>query len=295
MYFFLGGFDTGIGLLIPFTKSKKIRKEWINTTAPFWDANETWLVLAIGILLVAFPNAQAIIMVKLFIPIMILVLGIIIRGFAYEFRTKLDIKNSNFWHYCFFLGSLLITIGQGLIMFGYINNYDFFGINIFYSLIAVAFVAVINGVLGLLWLNFKWRKVLSEKINSFLMKLHYVFYTFLIIYLLKVIIYSNFKLHSLIFIALFLSFSITKHFYKNILNSIIIFSIELGTTFYMYSLIVYPNIVPSKNISVWDAAASTASLEVIFYGTVVMLPIILSYTIFSHFIFKDKITKIDYK
>src|SRR6187397_3619905 len=113
LYVILDGFDLGIGILFPFAKEDKEQDQMINSIAPFWDGNETWLVLGGGGLLVAFPRAYAIILPALYAPLTAMLLGLVFRGVAFEFRWR-DPGHRRYWDAGFFLGSLVATFMQGV-------------------------------------------------------------------------------------------------------------------------------------------------------------------------------------
>src|SRR3954452_18568018 len=121
LYVILDGFDLGIGILFPFAKSDKDRDLMINSIAPFWDGNETWLVLGGGGLLVAFPRAYAVIMPALYLPVILMLLGLIFRGVAFEFRT-VAVTSKKYWTFAFAGGSTLAAFCQGLILGGLIQG-----------------------------------------------------------------------------------------------------------------------------------------------------------------------------
>ena len=108
LYVLLDGFDLGVGILFPFAPSDECRSKMMNSVAPFWDGNETWLVLGGGGLLAAFPFAYSIIMPTFYIPIILMLLGLIFRGVAFEFRFKTTSRNEQkIWDYSFHFGSLI--------------------------------------------------------------------------------------------------------------------------------------------------------------------------------------------
>src|SRR5437588_12319796 len=121
LYVILDGFDLGVGILFPFAKSDKDRDQMINSIAPFWDGNETWLVLGGGGLLVAFPRAYAVIMPALYLPVIVMLLGLIFRGVAFEFRT-VAVTSKKYWTFAFAGGSTLAAFCQGLILGGLIQG-----------------------------------------------------------------------------------------------------------------------------------------------------------------------------
>ena len=121
LYVILDGFDLGIGILFPFAKEDKEQDQMINSIAPFWDGNETWLVLGGGGLWVAFPHAYAVIMPALYLPVIVMLLGLIFRGVAFEFRTVAD-TSKKYWTFAFAGGSTLAAFCQGLILGGLIQG-----------------------------------------------------------------------------------------------------------------------------------------------------------------------------
>ncbi len=121
MYVVLDGFDLGVGILFPFAKEEKERDQMMNSVAPFWDGNETWLVLGGGGLLVAFPQAYAVIMPALYLPVIVMLLALVFRGVAFEFRWVADTSRP-YWNFAFTAGSTLAGFSQGLILGGLIQG-----------------------------------------------------------------------------------------------------------------------------------------------------------------------------
>src|SRR3954449_5563150 len=121
LYVILDGFDLGIGILFPFAKEEREQDQMINSIAPFWDGNETWLVLGGGGLLVAFPRAYAVIMPALYLPVILMLLGLIFRGVAFEFRTVAE-TSKRYWNFAFTGGSILAALCQGAILGGLIQG-----------------------------------------------------------------------------------------------------------------------------------------------------------------------------
>jgi cytochrome d ubiquinol oxidase subunit II len=115
LYVVLDGFDLGLGILFPMAPSDRCRDRMMNSVAPFWDGNETWLVLGGGGLLAAFPLAYAILMPALYLPVILMLLGLIFRGVAFEFRFKAQ-RSRPLWDWSFHLGSLTAAFMQGIIV-----------------------------------------------------------------------------------------------------------------------------------------------------------------------------------
>ncbi len=113
-YVILDGYDLGVGLLLPLAQSKEEKDTMISSIGPFWDANETWLVLGVGVLLVAFPMAHGLVLQALYLPVAVMLIGLILRGVAFDFRVKAPTKYVPFWNRSFFVGSLLASSLAGL-------------------------------------------------------------------------------------------------------------------------------------------------------------------------------------
>src|SRR2546423_12954223 len=163
LYVILDGFDLGIGILFPFTKDDKQRDQMIASIAPFWDGNETWLVLGGGGLWVAFPRAYAVIMPALYLPVIVMLLGLIFRGVTFEFRTVAN-TSKKYWTFAFAAGSTLAAFCQGLILGGLIQgikveNGAFAGGTFHFStpfaLLCGVRVVTRHSLLGACWLTMK--------------------------------------------------------------------------------------------------------------------------------------------
>src|SRR5712691_42870 len=114
MYVILDGFDLGIGILFPFARSEAERDQMMRSIAPFWDGNETWLVLGGGGLWVAFPKAYAVVMPAFYLPVIVMLIALVFRGVAFEFRTVSLSKH--WWNFAFTAGSILAAFAQGVIL-----------------------------------------------------------------------------------------------------------------------------------------------------------------------------------
>ena len=113
LYVILDGFDLGVGILFPFSKNEKERDQMIGSIAPFWDGNETWLVLGGGGLWVAFPRAYGVIMSALYLPVIVMLLALVFRGVAFEFRHVAE-TSKRYWNFAFAAGSTLAALCQGV-------------------------------------------------------------------------------------------------------------------------------------------------------------------------------------
>ncbi len=164
LYVLLDGFDLGVGVLFPFSHSREDRDVMMNTVAPVWDGNETWLVLGGGGLLAAFPLAYSILMPAFYLPVLLMLAGLILRGVAFEFRFRGQRRGRPFWTAMFGLGSILAAFAQGLILGGFIQGVEVAG-NRFaggtfdwftpYTLLVGAGLVCGYALLGAAWLMLK--------------------------------------------------------------------------------------------------------------------------------------------
>src|ERR1700716_603911 len=122
MYVLLDGFDLGVGILFPFAPDDSARDLMMNSVAPVWDGNETWLVFGGLGLLAAFPLAFAIIMPAVYFPLLIMLLALVFRGVAFEFRFR-DVEHLTLWEYGFSYGSALATFAQGVVLGSFIQGF----------------------------------------------------------------------------------------------------------------------------------------------------------------------------
>ena len=121
LYVVLDGFDLGIGILFPFAREERVRDQMMNAVAPFWDGNETWLVLGGGGLWIAFPKAYAVVMPALYLPIMVMLLALVFRGVAFEFRFVSKPRHG-FWDLAFAGGSIVAALAQGMVLGGLLQG-----------------------------------------------------------------------------------------------------------------------------------------------------------------------------
>src|SRR5215831_7875624 len=173
-YVILDGFDLGIGILFPFARTESERDQMMNSVAPFWDGNETWLVLGGGGLWVAFPRAYAVVMPALYLPVIVMLLGLIFRGVAFEFRTVAN-TSKKYWTFAFAAGSILAAFCQGLILGGLIQgikveNGAFAGgaLDFATPFAFVCGLGVVTGyaLLGACWLTMKTEGVVADSARA---------------------------------------------------------------------------------------------------------------------------------
>jgi cytochrome d ubiquinol oxidase subunit II len=309
LYVLLDGFDLGVGILFPFAPSDKCRDKMMNSIAPFWDGNETWLVLGGGGLFAAFPLAYAVIMPAMYIPVIFMLLCLIFRGVAFEFRFKSD-KSRMLWDYAFHFGSLGAAFSQGMILGAIVDGVAVedrsFGGDPFDWLTAFSVMTGLGVVcgyvlLGATWLVMKtegqtqvWARRSAQYILLFVA-------TFMGLVSLWVPFLDNdihvrwfgeyfYWLLSIPVITATLFGILTYALYKKkemlpFLASLLIFLMG----FLGLAISLWPFAVPYE-ITIGSAAASPASLSLMLVGVVIMLPVILAYTGYCYYIFRGKVS-----
>ena len=309
IYVLLDGYDLGVGLLLPLATDEE-KDTMISSIGPFWDANETWIVLGVGILLIAFPQAHGIVLSALYLPVTIM-LGLILRGVAFDFRVKAGDSKKAMWNRLFFAGSLLASMAQGWMLGSYITGLkiNITGI-IFSSLIAITLPALYV-MLGAAWLLIKTEGALYDKAVSWCKKaLLPMGFGLLLVSIATPLVsasiatkwfsFPNFiALSPIPLVCLFAYFTIIRLLTNTqklgerawmvyVLLAIICTMAAIGLGFS-----IFPDIVMGQ-LDIWQAAAATESLWVIFIGTAITLPAIIIYTVLIYRIFHGKADKLNY-
>ena len=307
MYVILDGFDLGIGILFPYAPTGQCRDKMMNSVAPFWDGNETWLVLGGGGMLAAFPLAFSIILPNFYIPIILMLMGLIFRGVAFEFRFKAEGKREEkIWNYSFHFGSLIATFFQGVMLGAYIKGDVFDNSNFawFSGFSVFCGVALIFGyaLLGSTWLIIKTHdrtQIWARKVAFYLLFIVGIFVALVSIItpILREEIFARwFSLPNIFYFAaipfftiaafiLMLSALISKHEKLPFICAIAIFILcYLGL-----AVSLYPYMIPYQ-VTYAGAAASGPSLSLTLIGVVITLPAILAYTFYSYHIFRGKVS-----
>lgn len=310
MYVVMDGFDLGIGILFPFIPAKEDRDVMMNTVAPVWDGNETWLVLGGAGLLAAFPLAYAVILSAFYLPLILMLIGLIFRGVAFEFRFKARLGKRRWWDFAFIGGSVTATFFQGVTLGAFLNGLhvvdgNFEGgpldwvspFSIFTGLALLAAYAL----LGATWLIMKTEGELQGRMRSLARPLVWVMLS--VIAALSAwtpmansaIAQRWFSLPNLFYFApvpllvLLVVWRLLRevpgegHASPFVLTLCLLF---LGYTGLGISL--WPNVVP-PDISIWQAAGPAQSLGFALVGALMIIPIILMYTGWSYWVFRGKV------
>ncbi len=312
IYVILDGYDLGVGLLLPAANEEE-KDMMIASIGPFWDANETWIVLGVGVLLIAFPKAHGLILTSLYLPVTIMLMGLILRGVSFDFRVKAQDSHKTMWNTLFFLGSLIAAASQGWMLGSYVTGLLNTPTSWLFSFLIALTLPALYIMLGAAWLLMKTEGDLFLKSISWAKKaILPVGLGLLLISIATPIVSADiaakwFSMPNII--VLFpIPFSCLV-FYAGILwllrNEamlkagyawIIFVSLVMICLLSAFGLAfsIFPEIVIGK-MDIWEAASSVAALKVIFVGTVITLPAIIGYSIFIYKIFHGKATHLSYE
>jgi cytochrome d ubiquinol oxidase subunit II len=308
MYVIMDGFDLGIGILFPTAANERERDQMMRSIAPFWDGNETWLVLGGGGLFVAFPKAYAVIMPALYLPIIVMLLALVFRGIAFEFRTVSHSKTG--WSFAFTLGSVLATFAQGVALGGLIDgvkveNGAFAGGSFewatpFALLCGLALVAG-YALLGATWLMMKTEGVVARRAREHAKPLLIAVLVFMALVSLWTPLIEPriaarwFSLPNFYFLwpVPVVTAAVAYFTWRWIENGRealpFLASIALFLLGYLGLVISnFPYLVP-PSLTVWDTAAVPASQIFMLIGTLLLLPVILGYIILVYWLFRGKV------
>ncbi|WP_115718832.1 cytochrome d ubiquinol oxidase subunit II [Gallaecimonas mangrovi] len=309
-YIVMDGFDLGIGILFPFIKDRQERDLMVNTIAPVWDGNETWLVLGGAGLMAAFPLAYSVILSALYLPLLAMLIGLIWRGVAFEFRFKSDQSHQGFWDKAFFSGSVLATFSQGVVLGSFVQGikvtHNAFEGGAFdwlspFSVFCGFGLLATYALLGSTWLVLKTEGRLYRHVCALSRRL----LTALAFFILAVSLWTPlqspavftrwFSLPNLYFFlpVPVLTLLALWQLYKTLKGNphSVPFLLTLCLVFLGYSgliISIWPHIIP-PNISLEQASSPPQSQGFALVGALLILPIILGYTAWSYYVFRGKV------
>jgi cytochrome bd ubiquinol oxidase subunit II len=310
-YVVLDGYDLGVGLLLPFATDEE-KDVMVSSIGPFWDANETWLVLGIGVLLIAFPIAHGIVLSALYLPVAVMLIGIILRGVSFDFRVKAQVRYKGLWNKLFSIGSLLAAAAQGWMLGSYLTGFDHGLWASLFSLGIALTLPTAYAMLGAGWLIMKTGDDLQRKAVAWARKVLWPMGAALVGISLASPLVSHtvferwFEMPQFIGLlpipvacaaAFFAAFHVTArpriveagYGWVVFASTVLIFVLAfLGLA---YSL--YPYIVIDR-LTIWQAAADAKSLMFIFVGVAITLPAIIVYTIFMYRVFWGRARELTY-
>jgi cytochrome d ubiquinol oxidase subunit II len=308
MYVILDGFDLGVGILFPFAHSERERDQMMTSIAPFWDGNETWLVMGGVGLLVAFPPAYAVIMPALYLPVIVMLLALVFRGVTFEFRTVARRKHR--WILVFAGGSTVAAFAQGVILGGLIQgirveNGEYAGGPLDwatpFALVCGLGVTAGHALLGATWLVMKTEGELAERSRAHAKVLLLAVLAFMAVVSLWTPlafprIYERwFSMPNILFlwwvplVTALIAFAAWRWLDQGHGARPFVAAIALFLLGYLgLAISTFPYLVP-PSLTIWDAAAAPESQIFALVGTLIMLPIILGYTVFVYWVFRGKV------
>lgn len=312
VYVILDGYDLGVGLLLP-GASETEKDTMIASIGPFWDANETWLVLGIGVLLIAFPKAHGIVLTALYLPVTLMLFGLILRGVAFDLRVKAHDARKGLWNKAFFIGSLLASLSQGWMLGTYITGLETSGISLLFAALIALTLPALYVLLGAAWLLIKTEGALFDKAVRWArlallpMGLALVLVSIATPLVSSTIAERWFTLPNIIgllpiplgCILLFTGMTwmlsrpgLLAGGYAWLLFASLVVLCILASLGLAFSL--FPDIIIGR-MDIWTAAASPDSLLFILVGIAITLPAIIGYNIFVYRIFRGKATDLRYE
>jgi cytochrome d ubiquinol oxidase subunit II len=310
MYVVLDGFDLGIGMLYPFVPARRDRDTMMNSVAPIWDGNETWLVLGGEGLLAAFPVAYAVILPAIYLPLVFMLVGLVFRGVAFEFRFKANDRERPIWDLAFTGGSMAAAFFQGVSLGAFLSGIPVSGRTWAggpldwlapFPLAAGIGVMIAYTLLGATWLVMKSEGDLHQRMVGLARPV-----TWLLLAAIAVVsVWTPLSQHQVAerwfsFPNLLLlspvpllvaasSFWLLWSLKREPLRQPFIAALALVLLgFTGMAISIWPHIVPPA-ITIWEAAAPRATQSFALVGTLIVLPLILAYTAWSYYVFRGKV------
>lgn len=308
LYMIFDGYDLGVGILFPFVKERADRDAMVATIDPFWDANETWIVLGVGVLFIAFPEAYGDILVAVYIPAVTMLLGLILRGCAFDFRSTAQADRQPLWDNLFCVGSYIAAMSQGIMIGLYIMGLEHTLLSWSFAILTGISVCFGYALLGSAWLILKSKDHIRQMAIKAIK--NSIFLAFLAIVLISIAtaftntsVYDKwFSMPNFLFLApvpiacVILAAIIFRMLpkisqdttYKYDWVPYLCAVLIVLCTFIGFGYSVYPDIIIGK-LTIWEASSAPKSLEFTLWGVAIVLPLILAYTFYVHRIFKGKI------
>ncbi|MDQ0215998.1 cytochrome d ubiquinol oxidase subunit II [Oikeobacillus pervagus] len=313
-FIFLEGFDFGVGMSTKFLAQNDLEKRvLINTIGPFWDANEVWLITAGGAMFAAFPHWYASLFSGYYLPFVVLLLALIARGVAFEFRGKVNSKNwIATWDWSILLGSVLPPFLLGVLFSSLIKGLpvdqnmnmhaSFLDIVNFYTVIGgVAFV-LLSYMHGLMFITLKTTGALRERARKNAQKIYVVNGVVILLFTILTAVYTDafsekgviliplYGLAIVLYLALFPLLRNKKEGLSFTATGLIMIIVTASFFIALFPNVMISSIDVANNLTVYNAASGDYSLKVMTIVAATMVPIVLAYTIWSYYIFRKRVS-----
>ena len=311
LYVVLDGYDLGVGILLRHANDAQ-KDTMIASIGPFWDANETWLVLGVGLLLVAFPMAHGVILGALYLPVAFMLIGLILRGVAFDFRVKVHAQHKPMWNVAFYAGSLLAALSQGFMLGLYITGLQYNLVGVVFGIVIALCLVAGYMLLGSGWLIMKTEGELRARAIAWGRRS--LWFTGLGIVAVSLatplvsprIFEKWFSLPNLFFLMpiplltglLFMAClralvklgnGSTKKEWVPFVSTIGMFVLAFGGLAFS----IFPYLVIDQ-ITLWEAASAPGSLKIMLFGAAITLPVIIGYNIYCYRVFWGKTSELNY-
>jgi len=315
IYVVLDGYDLGLGALLGIADERD-KDIMVASIGPFWDANETWLVLGVGVLLTAFPLAHGVVMGALYLPVAAMLLGLILRGVAFDFRVKAQAHHKPWWNRAFCAGSLIAALAQGYMVGLLVVGFERSAINMLFAAFIGLGLTAGYCLLGAGWLLIKtegelqiraarwgWRalwftafgvaavSVATPLLSRAIFDKWFEVPNLFLLAPIPLITAVLFVFAAIVLRRLPAQLAQGKHAWAWVPFATTVAIFILAFHGLAYSL--FPWIVPQR-MDVWQAAAAPGSLTFILVGVVIVLPLIIGYTVFAYRVFWGKATHLEY-
>ncbi|WP_263140485.1 cytochrome d ubiquinol oxidase subunit II [Pseudomonas sp. RIT-PI-AD] len=309
MYVVMDGFDLGIGILFPFIRDHEERDVMMNSVAPIWDGNETWLVLGGAGLFAAFPVAYSVVLTALYLPLILMLIALIFRGVAFEFRFKAK-RTRYVWDAAFIGGSMVATFAQGVVLGAFIDGipvanrayaggaFDWLAP---FPLFCGAALLCGYALLGCTWLIMKTEGRLQRHMYKLVVPLTCVLLLFIAVVSVwtplahQAIAQRWFTLPNLFYfmpvptlVAITVLGLVRAVAVRADKQPFLLTLTLIALSYAGLAISVWPNIVP-PSLSIWEASAPEKSQAFTLVGVTFMVPVILIYTAYSYYVFRGKI------
>jgi len=315
-YVILDGYDLGVGALLNSADTIEHKNTMIASIGPFWDANETWLVLGVGVLLVGFPLAHGVILGALYLPVALMLVALSLRGVAFDFRVKAKAHHRPLWDKVFYMGSLLASWSQGFMLGQLILGFKQDTVSYVFSALIGFCLVFAYRLLGAGWLIMKTEGALQLRAvawaqgSLWLTAAGVIAISVVTPWVSQRIFDKWFSFPNLLMLlpipavtmALFVVIQRSlkrlpvRFAQGNQYGAGVPFASTVGIfllSFYGLAYSLFPWLVIDK-LNIWQAASAPEALLVIFYGVVVVLPVIIGYTVFAYRVFWGKSTQLSY-
>ncbi|WP_211227153.1 cytochrome d ubiquinol oxidase subunit II [Saccharospirillum impatiens] len=311
IYAVLDGFDLGVGLLLPMDNEPQ-RSQMIASIGPFWDANETWLVLAVGILLIAFPEAHSLVLREMYLPAAFLLIGLILRGVSFDFRAKAITGHRRLWDYTFKAGSLISSMTLGYMLGRYVLAFQPGLVAQAFAVLSAVCVTAAFAYIGGAWLVMKAEGDLQIRAAYWSRRAGWVAAIGIAaISIMNPLVSADVAERWLSMPAVFLLIPIplvclllvvlVDQYLKQVptRNDVgcwfpfVAVALLFVLSFLGLAYSFFPYVVPGQ-LTAAESASATASLQFIGVGVAIVLPLILAYTAFAYRVFWGKSTELKY-